>query len=199
MFVVGYITTTLREIPLQQPEATMMASEACRMTSRTMSKWAVAFGGGPFLFLLVWVTGPVKGADGQAGPWECSGYAGEAYERCLKAFTEVQQEKISKLEAELRRQQNSVNELRDQVDRQRATTADLERQLSDRANAERFYAPPLTPFYSYSYSYPPVGLGLYFGSPWYYGPPYLYRPFGPSFYFGTRHFGHRYFGCRGRC
>ena len=117
----------------------------------------------------------------------------------MKAYIELQQDKISKLEAELRRQQSSVSELRDQVDRQRATTADLERRLSDRATTNRLYAPPLTPFYSYSSSYPPAGLGLYFGSPWYYGPPYLYRPFGPSFYFGTRHFGHRYFGCRGRC
>jgi hypothetical protein len=185
---------------MQQPEATMMASEVLGMTSRTVSKsGAVAFYAGILSFFLAWSAGPAGAGDEQTGPWECSGYTGEAYERCLRAFTEVQQEKISKLEAELRRQQNSVNELRDQVDRQRATTADLERQLSDRANAERLYAPPLTPFYSYSYTYPSVGLGLYFGSPWSYGPPYLYRPFGPSFYFGTRHFGHRYFGCRGRC
>jgi hypothetical protein len=138
-------------------------------------------------------------ANEQTGPWECSSYTGDAHTRCLNAFIEEQQGKISKLEGELRQQQSSMNELRDRVDRQRAAAADLERQLSDRTNAERLYAPPLTPFYSYSYSYPPVGLGLYFGSPWYYGPPYLYRPFGPSFYFGPRRFGHRYFGCRGRC
>jgi hypothetical protein len=138
-------------------------------------------------------------ADEQPGPWECSGYSGDAHTRCLNAFIEVQQEKISKLEGELRTQQSSVNELRDRVDRQRAATADLERQLSDRSNAERLYAPPLAPFYSYSYSYPSVGFGLYLGSPWYYGSPYLYRPFGPSFYFGPRFFGHRHFGCRGRC
>jgi hypothetical protein len=190
----------LREVSLRQLEATMKTSGAGRMTSRTVSKFeAFAFNAGAFLFLLAWSGTPAGAADEQTGPWECSGYAGEAHERCVKTFSELQQEKISRLEAELRRQQSSVNELRDQVERQRATTADLERQLSDRANADRFYAPPLTPFYSYSYSYPPVGLGLYFGSPWYYGPPYLYRPFGPSLYFGPRRFGHRYFGCRGRC
>lgn len=178
----------------------MMASEARRMTFRPVSKSSiVTFCAGVLSFLLAWSAGPAGAEDAQTGPWECSSYTGEAHERCVKAFIELQQEKISKLEAELRRQQSSVNELRDQVDRQRATTADLERQLSDRANADRFYAPPFTPFYSYSYSYPPVGLGLYFGNPWYYGPPYLYRPFGPTFYFGPRRFGHRYFGCRGRC
>lgn len=178
----------------------MTASGACRMISRTVSKSrAAALSTCAFLLFLAWPGGPVMAADEQAGPWECSGYTGEAHQRCVKAYIELQQDKISKLEAELRRQQSSVSELRDQVDRQRATTADLERRLSDRATTNRLYAPPLTPFYSYSYSYPPAGLGLYFGSPWYYGPPYLYRPFGPNFYFGTRHFGHRYFGCRGRC
>jgi hypothetical protein len=155
------------------------------------------------LFILILFSGPGSlWANDQTGPWECSGYTGDAHQRCLNAFIEVQQEKISKLEGELRLQQSSVNELRDRVDRQRAATADLERQLSDRSNAERFYAPPLAPFYSYSYTYPPAGFGgfgLYFGSPWYYGSPYPYRPFGPRFYFGPSRFGHRHFGCRGRC
>lgn len=143
---------------------------------------------------------PTSSANATTGPWECSGYTGDAHQRCLNAFIEVQQEKISKLEGELRMQQSSVNELRDRVDRQRAATADLERQLSDRTNAERLYAPPVTPFYSYSFSYPPTGFGLYLGRPWFYGSPYFYRPyFGSRSYFGPRFFGPRHFGCRGRC
>jgi hypothetical protein len=153
---------------------------------------------GLFLLPQVSVTDRIW-ANEQTGPWECSGYTGDAHTRCLNALIEEQQGKISKLEGELRQQQSSMNELRDRVERQRAATADLERQLSDRSNVERFYTPPLAPFYSYSYSYPPVGLGLYFGTPWYYSSPYLYRPFGPTFYFGPRRFGYRSFGCRFRC
>ena len=52
----------------------------------------------------------------------------------------------------------------------------------------------------YSYAYPPVGLGLYLGSPWYgygfgYGSPYFYRPyFGPRIFIGPRFYGPRHFG-----
>jgi hypothetical protein len=182
---------------MKNPLPGWMESWTCRTRGFTHSMAGLSIAGLSMMAMLS-ATDPVL-ANEQSGPWECSGYSGDAHTRCLNAFIEVQQEKISKLEGELRTQQSSVNELRDRVDRQRAATADLERQMSDRLNAERFYAPPLAPFYSYSYSYPSVGFGLYLGSPWYYGSPYLYRPFGPSFYFGPRFFGHRHFGCRGRC
>jgi hypothetical protein len=143
--------------------------------------------------VLFWIAGTDRPgwASESAGPWECSGYSGDAHTRCLQAFIEVQREKISKLEGELKAQQGSVNELKERVDRQSAATADLERHLS-----ERSYTVPQTQLYYY----PPAGIGLYLGSPWYYGPPYWYRPylgprfFGPRFYFGARYFGH----CR-RC
>jgi hypothetical protein len=127
-------------------------------------------------------------ADEKSGPWECSNYSGDAHTRCLQAFVEIQREKISKLEAELQLQQSKVGQLKDQVDRQSSAAADLQRQLADQ--------PPVT--YSYAtpgaglYLYPPVGLGLYFGRPWY-GPPYYYgRPlfWGPRYhrpYFGRWH------------
>lgn len=134
-------------------------------------------------------------ADESAGPWECSGYNGDAHTRCLQAFIEVQQEKLAKLEGELKSQQGSVNQLREQLDRQGAAAADLQRQLSETSRAAAA-APPFQ-----FYSYPPVGVGLYLGSPWYYGSSYFYRPyFGPRVFFGPRYFGPRYFRhCRGRC
>ena len=155
------------------------------------------------LLVMFGTAGPVIANDPSA-PWECSSYSGDAHTRCLQAYIESQQDKISKLEGELRLQQSSVNELRDRVDRQRAATTDLERQLSDRSYADRLYARPPVPYYSYSYSYPypypPVGLGFYFGGPGYYGSPFLSRPyFGSGFYFGPRFFGPRHFHCRGRC
>ena len=61
--------------------------------------------------------------------------------------------------------------------RQSAATADLQQQLSQRPTT---VVP--TP-YAYTYAYPPVGLGLYLGRPWIYGPPYYYHPYwGPRFY-----------------
>src|SRR5688572_26851833 len=66
-------------------------------------------------------------ADESSGPWECSGYNGNAHTRCLQAIIEVQQEKLAKLEGEVKSQQGSVNQLREQVDRQSAAAADLQR------------------------------------------------------------------------
>lgn len=174
----------------------MMTTLPCRMESWEWHK--LRFNGliAGVALLVMSAAGPLW-ANEPTGPWECSGYTGDAHARCLNAFIEVQQEKISKLEGELRTQQRSMNELRDRADRQRAATADLERQLSDRSRTERLYAPPVTPFYSYSFSYPPTGFGLYLGSPWYYGSPYFYRPyFGPRNFFGSRYFGPGYFGPR---
>lgn len=139
-------------------------------------------------------SGGIALAGESTGPWECSGYNGDAHTRCLQAFIEVQRGKISTLEGELKSQQGSVNQLKEQADRQSAATADLQRQLS-----ETSHAAAAAPFQFYSY--PPAGVGLYLGSPWYYGSSYFYRPyFGPRVFFGPRYFGPRYFRhCRGRC
>ena len=80
-------------------------------------------------------SGGIVLADESAGPWECSGYNGDAHTRCLQAFIEVQRETISKLEGELKSQQGSVNQLREQADRQSAATADLQRELSETSRA----------------------------------------------------------------
>ncbi len=181
----------------------MMTSLHCRVGSWTVQTVRSAGLMAASVVFMCWAAGPLLAnepsglANESAGPWECSGYSGDAHTRCLRAFIEVQQEKISKLEGELKNQQSSMNELRDRVDRQRAATTDLERQLSDRSYAAQSYAAPPAS-YPYSYAYPPVGFGLYLGSPWYgYGSPYFYRPyFGPRIYFGPRYFGPRYFGPR---
>jgi hypothetical protein len=183
----------------------MTTSLHCRTGSRTRE--TLRFAGltaGAVMGFMLWAAGPLSAGEAtgstndSSSPWECSGYSGDAHARCLRALIEVQQEKISKLEGELRSQQSSVNELRDRMERQRAASADLERQLSDRSYAAQSYAPPPTQYYSYSY--PPVGFGLYLGSPWYgygygYGSPYFYRPyFGPRIFIGPRFYGPRYFG-----
>jgi hypothetical protein len=122
-------------------------------------------------------------------PWECSQYEGEAQTRCLNAFIELHGEKIGQLEGQLQAQQGTVNQLKDQMERQSAATADLQRQFSDR--------PPVTPItpvpygypYGYSYWYPPaLGLGLYLGRPWIYGAPYGFRHYwSPHHYRPWRH------------
>lgn len=128
---------------------------------------------------------PAAQAASTQVPWECSSYEGDAQTRCLNAFIELQREKIGQLEGQLQTQQGTVNQLKDQVDRQSEATADLQRQLSDR------YSTPVTPApYAYSYIYPPaIGLGFYLGRPWIYGPPYYFHPYwGPRYY---RNWGHR--------
>jgi septal ring factor EnvC (AmiA/AmiB activator) len=110
-------------------------------------------------------------------PWECSNYGEEAQTRCLNAFIEHQREQIDKLEGELQAQRETVGQLKGQIDRQSGATADLQQQLSQSPTT---VVP--TP-YAYTYAYPPVGLGLYLGRPWIYGPPYYYHPYwGPRFY-----------------
>jgi hypothetical protein len=130
---------------------------------------------------------PVR-AD-SSGPWECSSYAGDAHTRCLQAFIEIQREKISKLEADVQLQQNTVGQLKEQADRQNAMTADLQRRMSEQSSslpAYGYVAPGLL------YGYPSVGFGLYLGRPWPYGSPFYGRPYawGPRYYrpyFGRWH------------
>ena len=127
---------------------------------------------------------PAHASESQT-PWECSNYTGDAHTRCLEAFVESQRDQIAALQGKMQAQQETVNHLKDQLDRQASTSADLQRQLAQ---------PPavvqaVPPFYVY----PPVGLGLYLGRPWIYGPPFFYRPYvyGPR-YNGPRHRGHRW-------
>ncbi|HEX7092193.1 MAG TPA: hypothetical protein VF205_00845 [Nitrospiraceae bacterium] len=120
---------------------------------------------------------PAYASESQT-PWECSNYTGEAHTRCVETFAEVQREQIAALQEKVRAQQETVNLLKDQLDRQASANADLQRQLA-RPPAVVQAVPPF-------YTYPPVGLGLSlnFGSPGIYGAPFYYSPFafGPPFY-----------------
>ena len=117
--------------------------------------------------------------------WECSSYTDDAHTRCVEAFAESQRDQIAALQGKLQAQQETVNLLKDQLDRQASTSTDLQRQLAQPPAVVQA-VPPL-------YAYPPVGLGLYLGRPWIYGQPYFYRPYvyGPRYY-GHRHRGHRW-------
>jgi hypothetical protein len=135
---------------------------------------------------------PVHANESQ-GPWECSGYSGEAHTRCLAAFVEAQREQIASLQGKVQAQQETVNQLKAQMDRQAAANAATQAQVVQPPTVVQT-VPPLyayPPFY-YGYGYPPFGIGVYIGRPWFYGPPYFYRPYfyGPR-YFGYRHWGHR--------
>jgi uncharacterized coiled-coil protein SlyX len=127
---------------------------------------------------------PAQASESQT-LWECSSYTGDAHTRCLETFAESQRDQIATLQEKLQAQQEAVNHLKDQLDRQASTSADLQRQLAQPPAVVQT-VPPL-------YAYPPVGLGLYLGRPWIYGPPYYYRPYvyGPRYY-GPRHRGHRW-------
>ena len=127
---------------------------------------------------------PAYASESQT-PWECSSYTGDAHTRCVEAFAESQRDQIAALQGKLQAQQETVNLLKDQLDRQASTSADLQRQLAQPPAVVQA-VPPL-------YAYPPVGLGLYLGRPWIYGPPFFYRPYvyGPRYY-GPRHRGHRW-------
>ena len=118
-------------------------------------------------------------------PWECSSYTGDAHTRCLEAFVESQRDQIAALQGKMQAQQETVNHLTDQLDRQTSTSADLQRQLAQ--------PPAVVQAVPSLYGYPPVGLGLYLGRPWIYGPPFFHRPYvyGPRYY-GPRHRGHRW-------
>jgi hypothetical protein len=127
---------------------------------------------------------PAQASESQT-PWECSSYTGDAHNRCVQAFTELQRDQIAALQEKMKAQEETVNRLKDQLDRQASTSADLQRQLAQRRTIVQA-APPI-------YTYPSVGFGLYLGGPWIYGPPYYYPPFfyGPRYY-GLGYWGHRW-------
>lgn len=163
----------------------------------TGSKWKMWMGGAG-LGLLVSVM-PVGAAEPPV-PWECSEYSGDAQTRCMHTLWELQQEKIAKLEEQLKMQEGTVNDLKEKMDRQEAA-ARLEAKRAYKQDPRwppPPYTPQVSPFYGPSYGYalaPPIG--IYLGSPWRYpryygyGPGYWGRP-GLSFNFrfgggGYRH------------
>ena len=132
--------------------------------------------------LLAWL--PVH-ADESQTPWECSRYTGDAHTRCVETFAEWQRDQITALQGKVQAQQETLNLLKGQLDRQASTTAELQRQLA-RPPVVVQTSPPL-------YTYPSVGLSFSLGSPWIYGSPFFDRPyiFGPRYY-GPRYWGHRW-------
>jgi hypothetical protein len=131
-------------------------------------------------------------------PWECSEYSPEAQTRCMKTLVEIQQEKIVRLEEQLKAQEGAVNELKEKMDRQEAV-ARHEAQTSKQD--PRYPPPPYVPAYAPPYA-PAYGyvqapsIGVYIQPPWRYpryygyGPGYWSQP-GLSFNFrfggGHRH------------
>ncbi|HJT22673.1 MAG TPA: hypothetical protein VJ746_19530 [Nitrospira sp.] len=167
---------------MKNHETTMVASQFDAW------RWMIVAGGlaamGAALFAL-----PVHASSLQV-PWECSNYSEEAQTRCINGFIEHQREQIQKLEGQLQAQHEEVGRLKNQLDRQAASTANPQQQLSQPPATTVVPAPYAYTPYAYTYAYPPVGLGLYLGRPWIYGPPYFYHPYwGPRFY---GHWGRRW-------
>jgi len=131
--------------------------------------------------LLAWL--PAHANESQI-PWECSTYTGDAHTRCVKVFVETQRDQIAALQRKMQSQQETVNHLKDQLDRQTSAHADLQRRLAQPPAIVRV-VPPL-------YTSPSVGLGLYYGSPWIYGPSYNSPFFYGLRYYGSHHRGHRW-------
>ena len=128
---------------------------------------------------------PAQASESQT-PWECSSYTGDAHTRCVEGFAESQRDQIAALQGKLQAQQETVNLLKDQFDRQASRSAELQRQLAHPPSAVQVL-PPL-------YAYPPIGLSFSLGRPWIYGSPFFSSPyifFGPRYY-GPRHRGHRW-------
>jgi uncharacterized coiled-coil protein SlyX len=119
------------------------------------------------------------GAADQVVPWECTGFAGEAQDRCIRTFVELQQEKIAKLEKDLEIQEQTVQQLQQQVAQQASATAELEQKLTRKRS--RWYNSPSVQIY------PPFGLSLRFGRDRFFGGSLFY---GNSRYYSPRFYGH---------
>ncbi len=143
------------------------------------SVWIGSLGGVCALGIMFWSL-PV-GATDQGVPWECTGFAGESQNRCIRTFAELQQEKIAKLEKDLELQKQTVQQLQQQVSQQASATAALERQFTQ--NRSRWYGPPSIGVY------PPFGLSLRFGRDRFFGGSVFY---GTPLYFGPRFYGYGY-------
>jgi hypothetical protein len=127
---------------------------------------------------------PAHASESQT-PWECSSYTGDVHTRCVETFAETQRDQIAALQEKVLAQQESINLLKNQLDRQASTNADLQRQLA-RPPAVVQSVPSL-------HTYPPVGFSFYLGSPWIYGSSYYYPPLFYSLrYYGSHPRGHRW-------
>jgi len=74
---------------------------------------------------------PAQASESQT-PWECSSYTGDAHTRCVEAFKELQRDQIAALQEKMKAQEETVNRLKAQLDRQASTSSDLQRQLAQR-------------------------------------------------------------------
>ena len=124
---------------------------------------------------------PAYASEAQT-PWECSNYTGDAHTRCVEVFVEMERDQIAALQGKIKAQQETVNQLKGQLDRQTSTNARLAQPPA--------VARAVPPFYSY----PSVGFGLSLGSPWIYGSPYY--SYNPSFFYGPRYYGLGYWSHR---
>ena len=161
-------------------DRTILRLPVSRKTAKLLPRFLVgAIGIGMLLSVL-----PAQASESQT-PWECSNYTGDAHTRCVTAFVELQRDQIAALQEKMKAQEETVTRLKDQLDRQASTSADLQRQLAQR--------PAMVPAAPSLYTSPSVGFGLYLGSPWIYGSPYYYSPFfyGPRYY-GLGYWGHRW-------
>lgn len=142
---------------------------------------------GGFSVLAVMLCSLPANATDLVVPWECTGFKGEAQSRCVRIYADLQQEKIEKLERDLEIQRQTVHQLQRQVTQQASVTAGLERKLNKKRF--RWYGGPSFQFY------PSLGLSLglgrhrHFGGSLFLGRPYYYGPrfFGYGYRRGYRH------------
>ena len=144
------------------------------------------------------VSAASAGAQDPDVPWECSQYSPEAQARCMKTLLELQQEKIARLEGQLKAQEGTVNELKEKMDRQEAVARhEAQTSKQDPRYPPPPYVPAYAPPYAPAYGYVPApSIGVYIQPPWRYpryygyGPGYWSQP-GLSFNFrfggGHRH------------
>ena len=162
-------------------------------TTHRASRWSWLFSA--VLCIGVMVSGRAVEAEGFRPPEECKAYTGDAHLNCLYAYIEMQKDKLTKFDDELRTQKGALAQLRDQVDRQASMTDDLQRRMAERPNGASptppvyTYPPVVGGFYGYppmigAYPYPAPGFSFYVGPRFYYGPPYYF-------------YHHRFFGPRG--
>ena len=109
---------------------------------------------------------------GFKSPEECLAYSGDAHLNCLYAYIEIQRDKISKLEGNLRGQQQTTQELQNRLKQQDLRVQALKRKTEGQRDQDRVHR--------FSLIRPYAGFYYRFGSPYYYD-PYFGPPFGYSY------------------
>ena len=113
-------------------------------------------------------------------PWECSEYSGDAQTRCMNTLMELQQEKIARLEEQLKAQEGTVNNLKAKMDHQEALAL---REAQALKQDPRYPPPPYVSAYALPYGYASPPIGIYLQPPWRYPRYYGYGPrFGPGYW-----------------